>query len=87
MIDLDRCVRDIFLKNLDEELKMRSMSRQALADGIGISWNTIANWYTKKKSCPNVENIIKIAVFLNVSIDTLVDLNHWKEIPKDELFY
>lgn len=51
--------------------KRQKMSRNELAQITDISVTTIAN-YEHGKTKPSVENIIKIALALNVSLDELV---------------
>lgn len=51
--------------------KRQKMSRKELAQITDISVTTIAN-YEHSKTRPSAENIVKIALALNVSLDALV---------------
>lgn len=59
--------------------KRQKMSRNELAQITGISVTTVGN-YEHGKTKPSVENIVKIALALNVSLDELVSFRG----PKSE---
>ncbi|ROR31869.1 DNA-binding XRE family transcriptional regulator [Mobilisporobacter senegalensis] len=60
-----------FGKNLERIRKDRKVSQAALGIELGLTQQMISS-YEKGTSSPNVEILIKIADYFNVSIDTLV---------------
>ncbi len=61
----------IFANNLRKCLKEKHITQKALAKHLGLS-NTAVNAYVMGANYPDVENLLKIAEFLNVSIDYLL---------------
>lgn len=59
----------INLKTIREE---RGLTQQELADGIQISQSAIARYETGDQT-PRLETLIKMANFLNVRVDELLD--------------
>lgn len=51
----------------------REITQQGLAVQVGVSELTVRNWEHNKKR-PNMDTLIKIALALRVSIDSLVDM-------------
>ena len=49
----------------------RSISREALAEAVGVSVFTIRNWEQGQRE-PSIAHLIKMADFLHCTIDTLV---------------
>lgn len=63
---------DCFGDNLLEIMRDRGFNVEMLADETNISRMTIYR-YLKKKSMPNIKNIIKIAYAVGCSFDKLLD--------------
>ena len=61
-----------FSENLRDVLDFRGMHIKELSAKTGISKNTIDNYLSGQKSLPNVENGVKIAKILEVSVEYLV---------------
>ena len=61
-----------FSENLKEALDFRGMQIKELSAKTGISKNTIDNYLSGQKSLPNVENGVKIAKTLGVTVEYLV---------------
>ena len=76
-----------FAENLRELLDYKGVELKELSAGTGISKNTLDNYLSGQKSLPNVENGVKIARFLGVSVEFLVDGNSQKEteIPLESI--
>lgn len=60
-----------FSENLRDLLDIKEIQIKELSVGTGISKNTLDNYLSGQKSLPNVENAIKIAQFLGVSVEYL----------------
>lgn len=54
-------------------LKMNNKTKQELADAIGVTTNTLRN-YEKQKNEPLFKTVIKMAEFLNCSLETLAGI-------------
>ena len=61
-----------FHDNLKEAMSIKGMSTKAVADKTGIKETTISNYLKTKGSLPNIENGLKIAEALGVSVKLLV---------------
>ena len=61
-----------FSENLRDVLDFRDMQIKELSAKTGISKNTIDNYLSGQKSLPNVENGVKIARTLGVTVEYLV---------------
>lgn len=61
----------IFADNLRKCLKEKHITQKILAKYLGVS-NTAVNAYVMGLNYPDVENLLKIAEFLDVSIDYLL---------------
>ncbi len=72
-----------FAENLRELLDYKGIELKELSAGTGISKNTLDNYLSGQKSLPNIENGVKIARFLGVSVEYLVD-NKNPEYSKNE---
>ncbi len=84
------------VKRMDSLLKERNIKRQALAEFAGIATNTISTW-SARNNVPAADVAIKIAKYLGVSVEWLINgedpdglsvdernlLNNWKDIPED----
>ena len=60
---------DLFRKIKDTK-KRKKLTQKELAEQIGISQKSYSHWETGKKE-PSLENLIKLADLLEVSIDWL----------------
>ena len=65
-------------------LEIRKMSKQHLADAVGITTNTLRN-YEKGKNEPLLKTVIKMAEVLNCSLETLAGLDNKNIIDKKML--
>lgn len=74
-----------FSENLRNILDIKEIQIKELASGTGISKNTLDNYLSGQKSLPNVENAIKIAQFLGVSVEylTLGEIENTSEEMKN----
>ena len=73
-----------FAENLKELLELKDIEIKELANGTGISKNTIDNYLSGQKSIPNAENAVKIAKFLGTTVEFLVTGNvQENEISQD----
>ena len=61
-----------FAYNLKQLLEYKDIEIKELAAGTGISKNTIDNYLSGQKSLPNAENAVKIAKFLDTTVEYLV---------------
>ena len=64
-----------FSENLRDILDFRGMQTKELAAKTEISKNTIDNYLSGQKSLPNIENGVKIAQALGVTVEYLVTGN------------
>lgn len=62
-----------FIENLIQELKKRGIKKTELARQIQIPESTIRSW--EKGSQPTIDKVIKIADYLELSIDELCERN------------
>ena len=62
-----------FAENLRDILDYKGIELKELSQGTGISKNTLDNYLSGQKSLPNIENGLKIARFLGVSVEELVE--------------
>lgn len=61
-----------FAENLREELKFQDIQIKQLSAKTGISKNTIDKYLSEKRVQPGVENAVKIAQTLGVTVEYLV---------------
>lgn len=61
-----------FKENLKAELSYQNMVVKELADRTSINKSTLDNYLRDKNSSPTVENAVKIARTLNVTVEYLV---------------
>lgn len=61
-----------FSKNLRELLDFKDIELKELSVGTGISKNTLDNYLSGQKSIPNADNAVKIAQYLNTTVEFLV---------------
>ena len=64
-----------FAENLKELLELKDIEIKELANGTGISKNTIDNYLSGQKSIPNAENAVKIEKYLGTTVEFLVTGN------------
>lgn len=71
-----------FQKILKELMQSAGISQKQLALSTGIPVSSIASWYGKQSSLPNIEYVAKLAQFFNCSIDYLagVELEDGRKI-------
>lgn len=72
-----------FAENLREILDLKNIELKELAAHTGISKNTLDNYLSGQKSIPNAENAVKIAQYLETSVEYLVTGN-LQSIPSKE---
>ena len=63
-----------FWKKVDEELSFLGKSRKELANAMGFD-AAIISFGIKRNSVPAADTALKVARFLGVSIDYLLDMN------------
>ena len=68
---LDETEGERLVNRIDSLLTIRNEKRQKLCDEVGISLQAITNW-KKQNSLPSVDSAIKIANYLEVSVDWLI---------------
>lgn len=61
-----------FCENLRDEITYRDIKPKELAALTDVPYHTILCYISKKNNLPNVENAVKIAKALNVSVEYLV---------------
>ena len=59
-------------------------SQQSFADAFGVAQSTVGNWEAAARE-PNFETMMRLANFLNVSVDYLLGLTAEKEGPLAEI--
>ncbi len=68
-----------FGENLHDELEFQDIQIKELAARTGIKKSTLDKYLSGKKSQPNVENAVKIAETLGVTVEYLVSGNQISE--------
>ena len=63
----------IFAERLRELRIEQNLTLQNVAQGIGVSINTVSRW-ERQERLPNIENIVALAKFFKVSADYLCGL-------------
>ena len=64
-----------FGSNLEKVRKEHKLSQATLGSALGITQQMISS-YEKDISSPNIESLIKLSNYFQISIDRLVDHNH-----------
>lgn len=64
-----------FAENLKNELEYQDIQIKELSQKTGISKNTLDKYLSGRKSQPGVENAVRIAKVLGVSVESLVTGN------------
>lgn len=77
--------KEILSTNIKNLLKMRGYSRQQLADKIDVKYTTLCDW-TKGRTYPKMEYIVKMADALSVRTYALTDENPNYEKAYSEVF-
>ena len=65
-----------------EIMEKRNISNKQLADAIGVSPGNVSDWKSGR-SKPSAEVLVKIAKFLNVSVDYLLGNSSGSQIDQD----
>lgn len=61
-----------FVNRIDEVLKEKNLKRQALTDACGFSVQALTDW-KRRDSIPAADIALKIADYLQVSVEWLID--------------
>ena len=72
-----------FKENLKAELSFKNLMVKELADKTAINKSTLDNYLRDKHSSPTVENAVKIAQVLGVSVEYLVTGIDSLEVSKE----
>ena len=67
-----------FWRNGKDKLEYEMITQKDLAEKIKISYNTLQSWITKDR-LPDAEQAVKIAEYLNTTVEYLVTGNQKKE--------
>ena len=62
----------IFNENFKRIMRENNLTQKQLSVYTGIPASYIASWFGKQSSSPSIDAVIKIADFLNVTIDYLI---------------
>ena len=69
-----------FVDRIKELLKQKNIQKNDFYNALELPNNSTTNW-GKKHQIPNVETVLKIAKYLNVSVEYLIEGND-TEIPQ-----
>ncbi|MDE7215405.1 MAG: helix-turn-helix domain-containing protein [Clostridia bacterium] len=61
-----------FNENFKRIMRENNLTQKQLSVYTGIPASSIASWFGKQSSSPSIDAVIKIADFLNVTIDYLI---------------
>lgn len=78
MIDIEE-VKTLFGRRLKAERILQGIDRKEMVDLLEVNKASLS-LYETGKNFPSVENLLKIAVHLNVSIDYLLGRTEKKEV-------
>ena len=67
-----------FWRNVKDKLEYEMITQKDLAEKIKISYTTLQSWITKAR-LPDAEQAVKIAEYLNTTVEYLVTGNQKKE--------
>lgn len=70
--NLNNSINMSFRENLKDELKFQDIRIKELSEKTGISIGTLNHYLAEKSTEPTVENALKIANALNVTVEYLV---------------
>ena len=74
----------MLLDKLDELMKARGLNKRKLAMNSGVPYTTIVSLYTKGYDNVKRNTIVKLAQYLNVTVDELMDE---KDVEFDDFTY
>ena len=74
---MDKLTKKNVGKRLNEVLAQKNIMQKELAKHIGVTDNTVS-YYLSGERCPDIEKLIEIAKFLNVSTDYLLGASNVK---------
>lgn len=72
-------IKDIFLQRLRAELSKRKLTVKKFSEEIGVNEATVYNWLYMEKATPRAATLVDIALYLNVSTDYLLGMDHWRK--------
>lgn len=72
---------NVFVDRIDELLKNKGLNRNDLNNAIDLQKNTIAQWKIRE-TIPSADIAVKIAQFLNTSVEYLVTGEEKKDNSK-----
>lgn len=75
MVTIVSEVNEAMLKNIKLLREERSISQQKLADGIGMSQQSV-NGYENHDNEPDISTLIRIADYFETSVDYIVEHTH-----------
>jgi len=76
----------VFVERIDDSLKRINKKRQALAEYCGVTVQSISDW-ARRGNLPQADTTKRIADFLGVSIELLVDDDYqtqWNEVVDED---
>ncbi len=73
-----------FSKRLKILLIERKITNKELAEHLALESNSISNYVTGKRA-PNLETVVKIAKFLNISADYLLGITNNPNMPNIQI--
>lgn len=74
------------VKMLDNFLKSKNLSRRQFCALVDIPSSTVATW-KQKDIMPSIEHLNKVAIFMNVSLDYLINNNEFIDYPELSIKY
>lgn len=75
-----------FAENLREELDFQDIQVKELAERTGICKGTLDKYLSKRQVQPSVENAVRIAKTLGVTVEELVEGKNISNLTKNEAF-
>lgn len=69
-------------KRLNEVLAQKGIMQKELAEHIGVTANTVS-YYLSGERCPDIEKLIEIAKYLNITTDYLLGISDVKSIDTE----
>jgi transcriptional regulator with XRE-family HTH domain len=70
---------------INDLLKKQSKTRKDLCDSTGISYNTLTSLFQRRSENIKLQTLIKIAEFLEVSLDWLIDGDQTESVSLDDI--
>lgn len=61
-----------FITNLEKKMNEKNLNKSQLARGMGVAPSTVNSWFNRSADCITLRTLIKLADFLECSIDSLV---------------